>query len=203
VDTLAFIIRIIEILASLAWPLIVGFVIWWFRLELKLLIGRIEKLKWKEGEAVFTKDLALLPLKPAPALPDEVQDNTKKNANVPGVLLEANTLLEIHEAEAAPQYAIEKAWKQVDSALQRALKKKGLGLSSPDMARGNVIQGRKETLMAIGLSETDYLIFVELESLYRKTIHYPGHVRITTDDALRYRDYAKVIARTFEKTAEN
>lgn len=163
----------VQMVRTLAWPAVVGFVFWNVRGHVGSLIANIRQLRWKEAEVTFGKEL------------DRVEDELPPPVEAIG-RLEVQELAA--EAQLPPAYIVQQAWLRVERALNEPLTKKGIKtgpvahlISRPDLP----------------LTSAERKTLEELRVLRNRAVH-DVEPDISVTDALRYRALAETLARRIE-----
>jgi hypothetical protein len=171
-DIGTFIVRIVE---ALAWPTVAGVAFWSVRGQIGALVGRIQRLKWKDAEATFSEELDKVedkaPTPPAPDQPAEVEER-------------------VAFAQLPPAYIVQQAWLRLEQAVQEAAVKQGVqALPVRGVSRG--------LLQRLGLSPEDQALIEDLRQLRNRAVHFV-EPDITVTDALRYAGLAETLARRID-----
>jgi hypothetical protein len=115
----------IQLIQVLIWPIVVLILVFGFRFELRALLRRLSKLKYKDLEATFDKELSQV----------ESRKNlytavgTKTVAQAPSEESEHAQLLRI--AEVSPRAAITEAWRKLESVADRLATDMGMETKNP------------------------------------------------------------------------
>jgi hypothetical protein len=177
---------IAAVLKAVAWPLTTVAILVILRRPLLGLIPLLRKLKWKELELEFEKQIVELKTEAAQALPAPPTVSLTKPA--------ASRLAEL--AEIAPRSAIIEAWIDVQHAAARALSKR-----FPDVKAtwSSVYLG--DLLAAHGLLDANKLeIYNSLRKLRNQAAHNEDF-RIETRHALDYVALAEALAAFLDPSA--
>lgn len=202
-DTLTFIVRIVE---AIAWPVAVGLIFWALRGNIGGLIGKIRRFKWKDTEVAFSEEL------------DRAEADLAPVALLPPV--ESSPELEkiAAEAQLPPTYIVQQAWLRVERAIDAATKDhakpsetsadrlrvkrvidkaiKDRAISSETSA-GRLLNNARR-LLDLELSPEDGNLLKQLGTLRNEAVRSP-EPNITVTDALRYKDLAEALARRIEE----
>ena len=115
----------VKFIEALAWPVAVLILAFGFRTELRKVLNRISKIKYKELEATFDKDLS------------QVENHTKLYTQAEEKLL-AETPAEnsgyaqlLRIAEVSPRASITEAWRKLESAVDQLAAGMGMDAKSP------------------------------------------------------------------------
>ncbi len=115
----------IKIIEALAWPIAVLVLAFGFRTELRKILNRISKLKYKELEATFDNELS------------QVENRTKLYAQTEDRLLaempaeKSGYAQLLRIAEVSPRAAITEAWRKLESAVEQLAAGMGMDSKSP------------------------------------------------------------------------
>jgi hypothetical protein len=175
----SFIVRFIE---AIAWPVTVGLIFWNLRGRIGDLILNIEKLKWKDTEVTFGKEL------------DRVEAEFP-SSTVAETVESAPQLEKIAaEAQLPPAYIVQQAWLRVERAIDDATKDRAL---SSETSSGRLLNYARR-LQSLELSREDESLLKQLRMLRNEAVH-STMPNITVTDALRYKDLAESLARRIEE----
>ena len=149
-----------SIVGSLAWPGVVLAAVILLRRPLAALLPLLRRLKYKDLEVEFDREVRELREEAAAALPPLPRA-------VPSAIPEENALLEL--ASVSPRAAVVEAWLLVESAARRAIERRGMrpeaerALSGPQLTR---------TLMhAEVLDNATRAVFDRLRMLRNQAVH--------------------------------
>lgn len=175
-----------EITDSLVWPIVAVVALFLLKKPLSELIPLLRKLKWKDFEAEFGREIEGLRSRVNQALPE-----------VPGVVPSEPTIGLIVQkfsqlAELSPRSVVLEAWKEVESEALQTAQRNEIPLNyyrplSP------VVIGRALTQGEI-LEENQLEIFNILRTLRNKVAH-AEEFAFSKDDALEYADMADRLIR--------
>ncbi len=180
-DALTFTVRIV---GALAWPIVVGLILWGFRKHLGDLLDRIQQVKFPGGEVAFSEQLDRVEAVAMPP-PGQSPPELEKVAA---------------EAQLPPAYIVQQAWLRVKQAIDAV---GGVDVPLPDQP--TVIDRAYRNLRQVGrtrppdvrLSPEDATLLRQLQKLRNEAIH-SLDPNITVTDALRYKDLAEAMARRIE-----
>lgn len=165
---------IVDLVAALAWPTALVWISYLFRREVRSLLSRVSRLKYKELEAKFDKKL----LADAEAQVLEAKGRELPALPAPDTLPKLEQLRRI--AEISPRAAITEAWALVEVAAAEAGLVKGKTLSR--LYPQTVV----EHLATSGqLSEDSIGLLSKLRTLRNQAAHLPDF-SISHDEAERY-----------------
>lgn len=115
----------VKLIEALAWPVAVLIFAFSFRTELRKVLNRISKLKYKELEATFDKELS------------QVENRTKLYVHAEDKILvetpaEKSVYVQLLRiAEVSPRAAITEAWRKLESAVDQLAASMGMDAKSP------------------------------------------------------------------------
>ena len=170
-----------SIVDSLAWPVLVGFVIFFLRDPVVQLLQRLSRFKYKDVEAEFKDGLDNL----QPAGETELDSKVLDPADGDSI-----TLLEL--AEISPRGAILEAWIQIESSTRRFLESIGI-------ERRKFYEGLKK-LPHENLQQIEQIVqpFEELRVLRNKAAH-SAEFDLSPEVAKRYIDTATWVERAIRE----
>ena len=196
-DVSTFIVRLVE---ALAWPVVLGLAFWNVRGQVGALVGRIQRLKWKDAEATFSEELDKVEDRaPRPSLTDET-------AKVEDRLI---------TAQLPPAYIVQQAWLRVERAIDEFVKDRvELAPTAYHVLKEELLKDRVEPaptanrvlrnarkLLALNLTPEDNELIGQLRKLRNEAVH-SLEPDITVTDALRYKDLAESLAQRIEKRSD-
>ncbi len=175
----------VELVKALAWPIAVVWLGFLFRSELRLLLGRMEKFKYKDAEAHFEIGLrkAEESAKDIPEV-NVINDSSLSNQH--------NQLLRI--SEISPRAAVVEAWTLVEKATihSKLMGETPVARISPKMV--------SEQLRKSGLVSEKTIEFVEnLRDVRNQATHMPDFA-ISQEEAERYLELAVRVSMVIEST---
>jgi hypothetical protein len=171
-DIGTFIVRIVE---ALVWPTVIGLVFWNERGHVGTLIGSVQRLKWKDTEVTFGKQL------------DRVEDELTPAA---AETIEKAPELEklVAEAQLPPAYIVQQAWLHIERAVEEVTRDRIATTT------GNRLLRYAQQVQHLDLSPDDERLIRELRQLRNDAVH-STDLNLTVTDALRYKDLAESLAR--------
>lgn len=149
-DRLTFIAKLAE---ALAWPFTVVLIVLLLRGQLRSLIPRLRNLKYKDLQAEFAEQLAAADKAADVAkLPRSRAESTRQSRKDRPSLSSWGRLGETFGIALAPADAIDRAWKQLVSEMQEALKRQNVDVSlSEEVIERELISRNLLPHNAIGL----------------------------------------------------
>lgn len=182
-DWLQFIASIID---SLAWPGVVLAAVILLRRPLAALLPLLHRLKYKDFEVEFDREMRKLREEAAAVLPPLPRA-------VPSKLPEETTLIEL--ASVAPRVAVVEAWLLVESAARRAIETRGIRTEPKQPLTGPQLTW---TLMDTGvLDNAARAVFDRLRMLRTQAVHAQDFA-ISEASARDYVELALALARRLE-----
>lgn len=159
-DSLTFISELVD---ALAWPATVLVIVWLLRGPLTQLIPEVRKLKYRDFEAEFGREVEDLRERMVNAIPPSKTAPEKTES--------FERLEEL--ARIAPNAAVLEAWKEVEAAARRLLAAHGLEVDST----GATPYLRIEQMLQRGeyVEESRVKIFKDLRRLRNKVAHATGY----------------------------
>ena len=115
----------VKLIEALAWPVAVLILAFGFRTELRKVFNRISKLKYKELEATFDKELSQVENRTKLY----VQPEEKLLAETPAEKSGYAQLLRL--ADVSPRAAVTEAWRKLESAVDQLAAGMGMDTKSP------------------------------------------------------------------------
>jgi hypothetical protein len=174
-DFLEFIASLVD---SLAWPVFLGLVLWFSRDYLLELLPQLTRIKYKDFEAEFSRDLERI---------KETSDYQQIEASP---LAERETEL-LSLAELAPNAAVLEAWREVERTAKQLLNREG---HAPDYAIGAPYRLMERLLEKTQLlPQKDIKVFRELRTLRNKVAHAENY-DISAGQAAEYVKLAMFLA---------
>ena len=152
---------LIKLIDSIAWPLtsiILGFM---FRHEFRQILKRFNKLKYKDFEASFEKEIA------------KIENRTVKLKEKPSEISQSyqeqyyetyNRLLEL--SQVSPRAAISEAWREVEIVTSQFIEK--LGYNSTNTQMSKVL---RNILAENNYPTSIYQDYMDLRNLRNKAVH--------------------------------
>ena len=178
-DWLTFSSKIID---SLAWPLVIIVALFLLRKPISDLIPFLRKLKWRDFEAEFGREVDKMRSVVNRELPAPVPP-PKEGPEI-GLLTEKTLRL----AELSPRSVVLEAWREVEHAAEECAKRGELPIMWPGRKVSPVVVGRALAEAGV-LDENQLEIFHSLRSLRNKAAH-AEEFAFAKDDALEYADMA-------------
>ena len=172
---------IVQVIEALAWPILLGFIIWYGRNHIGVLFERVENLEGGGVKAAFRKQL-------------DKAENNLSNPALPKPIPSPPILPPV-EAELPPAYLIQQAWTAVRDAIRNAAKEKGL-----DKRRNFRVANTVDLAKLLGLPQYQIVALRDLSRLRNVTVRGDeAAVKSLTDfDALRYRNIAETLIRSIK-----
>ena len=167
--------NVVKIIEALAWPIAMLILAFGFRTELRQVLGRITKFKYKELEATFDKELSEVEKR----INLYEQPQEKISVETPSETSEYAHLLRI--SEVSPRAAIAESWRILESTLDSLAVSMGMKTKIPMGARA-VIRSLVDTKRADPSIARDYN---QLRNLRNQAVH-ADEFEITQMEAERY-----------------
>ncbi|MBS0641227.1 MAG: hypothetical protein JSS43_15240 [Proteobacteria bacterium] len=177
-DAGTFIVRIVE---AIAWPVTAGLIFWKLRGRVGDLIDSIQRLKWKDTELTFGKQLDRVEAERPPAPVVEADENAPQLEQIAA------------EAQLPPAYIVQQAWLRIERVIDEATKSRA---STSETSAGRTLNYARR-MQALNLAPDDAALLRELRALRNEAVH-SAQPNITVTDALRYKDLAESLARRIE-----
>lgn len=117
--------NLVKLIDALAWPVSVLILAFGFRTELRKAFNRISKLKYKELEATFDKELSEVESRTKQYIQPEQKRLTETPAEKSGYA----QLLRL--ADVSPRAAVTEAWRKVESVVDQLASGMGMDAKSP------------------------------------------------------------------------
>lgn len=178
---------IADLVKSLAWPASLVLAVLVFRKPLLELIPALRRLRFKEFEIEFGRELLEAERRATTLRPSPVQRPLEAEA-VPQRLRQI--------ASVSPSAAILEAWRDVEAAAAEAGSRRGISVTG----------GTWELFLALEkegvLNSTEAAILNSLRQLRNKVAHTPEGELINEEQALRYAAIAARLAEALRKTGE-
>jgi len=172
---------VIQLVDALAWPVTVLLLARLFRSELRGVLTRLSRLKYKGVEATFERELE--------AIEAEVEAIPGRRALPPSADVDDDRVLRL--AAISPRASITEAWREVELATMRAAQAQRIDVAGP-IAETRALR----TLVAQGRVSEDVLpIYDRLRRLRNQAAH-AQDFEIDADEAQRYASLALELART-------
>jgi hypothetical protein len=157
----------VELIKAIAWPATVIWILYFLKGDLRSLLGRIDKLKYKEAEASFEKDVYKVQAK-AKEIGEKIagEESAAKAENKE----ELNARDQLYRiAQISPRAAIVEAWRHLEEKINDLGPKFGLE------ARGYASERKiLENLKAENKIDKDFfLIYATLRELRNRAAHKP------------------------------
>jgi hypothetical protein len=182
--TLELVKSFVELTKGVAWPLAVLAIAILFRKEIRRLLRRLTKLKYKEAEAEFS-EMLLKAQADAPEVLSPPEPETEEEERHKRIFAEL--------AARSPRSAVLEAWREVESALREAVTANRIKLSDRDMISPRELIRALEGRKLIDL-KTARLLY-DLRALRNEAAHAPDAEFGTTQGAL---DYAALATRVLD-----
>ncbi len=179
---------LVQIIDSLAWPIIILIIILIFKSEFSKVVSQLSNLKYRDFEAKFGNQLQEAENKLKEIKKPESFDIPEEESKAD--ITEDNDyerLLRL--AEISPRAAISEAWIQIESAAKTAASQAGLNVRKPE----SVINIVKAFIKNGIFDEMNLEAFDVLRSLRNNAIHTPDFY-IPQDETEKYIDLALRLA---------
>jgi len=176
-----------NLIIGIAWPIAIVWIALSFRDEVRLLLGRVSTLKYKEMEAKFERTLSATK-KQVKQLSNEERENWDKG-KIKGVLTTHELFQRI--AKTSPRAAIIEYWVDLEAAISFAAEKAGIKKESAVEATSELVRNKCVT--------PDILPLVrDLKKLRNQAIHLADK-SISEDEALTYLDVVLHVGNEFRR----
>ncbi len=174
---------IIQIIDIIIWPLTILIILYIFRKQFSLVISNLSRIRYKELEANFGKQLRSI----ENDTPEIFSTSNKEDKNNNDTISVTERLAQI--ADLSPRAAITEAWIQIEKALFELAEKSGITefQRRTDYKILQALQKRKV------IQEGVYKAYTELKSLRNEAAHNP-QFNISPDEAQQYIDYSEDFA---------
>lgn len=185
---------IVRIIEAIIWPITILILIWIFRNQLSKVLLKLSKLRIKDIELEFNKDL-----QEAEHKAKELNLVTLEEIKEIPEPISLSTLYEriFHIAGISPRAAITEAWRTIELYTMQAAKAQGIEVSG-------AIAGAKTISILIGkgkLEEEIIQIYENLRRMRNKAAH-AYEFDINSEEAIRYVDVALSIANRLRRLCE-
>lgn len=180
-----------EIIGQLAWPLAMIIIVVILRKPLSQLVQTTRRVKYKDVEVEFSRQLQQLEVEAAEAIPDEARKIESDG--------ERNVSIDLHQlADSAPNTAVTEAWKSVEQAARHVIDARGHAVDGDAATPYKQIQ---ELLVREKIiDEQSVRVFDKLRILRNKVVHADGfelsseQAREYVDLAMKLRSYLEFLA---------
>ena len=160
-----------EVIGHLVWPVLVGFIVFLFKIPIATVIGSLRRLTYNRGEGFSAEFGSLLDELPYDDPPMTLEDDDESH------LAEGSGSIEVSESD--PSVAILASWARVERAL--------LGVSSEyGIPHTSSFSQQKRHLLEIGVQDANLSSTLEDLRLVRSEVVHRPTVEPTRGDAQRY-----------------
>lgn len=183
----------VDLVKALAWPVAVIWLGYIFRNEIRMLLGRVSTLKYKDLEAKFEKDLTAAEEVAKKTIAEKTKNISGDDEPVYPAPYDTRYEQLLRISDESPRAALLEAWIEVESSLSEAAEKFDIYNSRRAPARKVVI----ELINTGKYAKTILPLFEDLRTLRNEAAHAPQFVP-SKRQTRRYLQMAIEMALTFQ-----